>query len=138
MVATVDVAVVGAGIAGLTTARMLRRLGLESIVLERDGHVGGRIRTEHRPGVLLEHGGIFHTHGYTSMRRLLAETRLAEATRATETGFHAGVLRDEVWRHVDLGSATGPLHSRLLGLRDKASLLRTAALIYLAFRGGHF
>ncbi|HEY2192637.1 MAG TPA: hypothetical protein VGH76_10100 [Actinomycetospora sp.] len=69
MAATTDVAVVGAGIAGLTTAR---------------------------------------------------------------EGFHAGVLRDEVWRHVDLGSATGPLRSRLLGLRDKASLLRTAAPMLLA------
>ena len=127
-----DVVVVGAGIAGLTAARELRRRGLDAVVLERDEHLGGRIRSEHRPGTLLEHGGIFHTHGYTSMRRMLAEHGLSEAVRATETGFHAAVLRDGVARHADLGSATGPLRTRLLGLRDKASLLRVAAPMLLA------
>ncbi|MCD2193776.1 FAD-dependent oxidoreductase [Actinomycetospora endophytica] len=129
---TPDVAVVGAGIAGLTAARELRRRGLDVVVLERDDHSGGRIRSEHRPGVLLEHGGIFHTHAYTSMRRLLAEHGLAEAARPTATGFHAGVLRDGVFRHADLGSVTGPLLTRLLGVRDKASLLRVAGPMLLA------
>jgi protoporphyrinogen/coproporphyrinogen III oxidase len=125
-----DVIVVGAGIAGLTAARQLRRRGLDAVVLERDEHTGGRIRSEHRPGVLLEHGGIFHTDGYTSMRRMLAEHGLASTP--TATGFHAGVLRDGVLRHVDLGSVTGPLLTRLLGVRDKASLLRVAAPMLLA------
>ena len=132
MTDTVDVAVVGAGIAGLTAARLLRRRGFDTVVLERDDHVGGRIRSEHRSGALLEHGGIFHTHAYTSMRRMLAEHGLTDAVRATKTGFHAGVLRDGVVRHADLGSVTGPLRTRLLGLREKASLLRVAAPMLLA------
>lgn len=132
MGAITDVVVVGAGIAGLTAARELRRRGRDAVVLERDDHTGGRIRTEHRPGALLEHGGIFHTQGYTSLRRMLVETGLADAVRATDTGFHAGVLRDGVWRHADLGSVAGPLRTRLLGIRDKASLARVVAPMLLA------
>lgn len=78
-------------------------------VLEAEAHTGGRIRTERRPGLRLEHGGIFHTRGYTSMSRLLDETGLADETVALPTGFGTGVRQGEEWRHVDYGTVSGPL-----------------------------
>jgi len=53
------IAVIGAGIAGLAAAYTLLREspGIELIVIERSGRVGGLIESEHAPGgFLLEHG----------------------------------------------------------------------------------
>ena len=46
-----DVAVVGAGLAGLTAAELLRRGGLDVVVLEAAHRVGGRVRTVRQPFV---------------------------------------------------------------------------------------
>jgi monoamine oxidase len=128
----VDVVVVGAGVAGLITARELANRGLSTVVVERAEHTGGRVQTEHHHGAYLEHGGIFHTRGYAAMRRLLAEVGLAEDSIATPTGFHAGVRSGDTWRHVDYGSLTGPLLTRALGWSDKISILRAALPALLA------
>lgn len=52
-----DVVVVGAGIAGLVTARELGRSGLRVLVLEARDRLGGRVWTDHRLGRDLEMGG---------------------------------------------------------------------------------
>ena len=52
-----DVVVVGAGIAGLITARELGRKGLRVTVLEARDRLGGRVWTDHRLGRDLEIGG---------------------------------------------------------------------------------
>ena len=52
----VDVAVVGAGLAGLHAARLLHRFGHDVAVLEREATVGGRVRTDHLDGYRLDHG----------------------------------------------------------------------------------
>jgi Flavin containing amine oxidoreductase len=52
----VDVAVVGAGIAGLVCARELVRAGLKVVVLEASDGIGGRIRTDVVDGFLLDRG----------------------------------------------------------------------------------
>ncbi|HEX4246707.1 MAG TPA: NAD(P)/FAD-dependent oxidoreductase [Pseudonocardia sp.] len=124
--ADTDVLVVGAGIAGLVAARQLSALGLSTIVLERDDHVGGRIHTERKPGVYLEHGGIFHTHGYRATRRLLAETGLTENVSATPGGFHSAVLHNGTWKHLDYGSLLGPVRFSALTWKDRLSVLRAA------------
>lgn len=53
----VDAVVVGAGIAGLVTARELGRSGLRVLVLEARDRLGGRLWTDHRLGRDLEMGG---------------------------------------------------------------------------------
>jgi monoamine oxidase len=152
-----DVIVVGAGIAGLAAAHDLTARGLSTIVVERDDHVGGRIQTEHKPGMYLEHGGIFHTHGYTAMRRLLDELGLADKVIATAGGFRSAVRHSDGsggdgfdgggeldgkggvdgggaagWSHVDYGSLTGPLRFGALSWGDRLSILRAAVPALLA------
>ena len=59
-----DVAVVGAGLTGLTAAYALRQRGLNVMVFERDFVVGGHSRSEVLNGVPYEPDGphLFHTH----------------------------------------------------------------------------
>jgi renalase len=59
---THDVAVIGAGISGLTLARELHRQGFLSIVLERARGVGGRCATRRVDGQAVDHGVAF-LHG---------------------------------------------------------------------------
>jgi oxygen-dependent protoporphyrinogen oxidase len=51
-----DVAIVGGGISGLATAFYLKRLGIRSILLEKENRLGGLIRTDHIEGCDLEAG----------------------------------------------------------------------------------
>src|SRR5947209_14287222 len=51
-----DVAVIGAGLAGLACARALESAGLEVRVLERSGRVGGRIGSDVIDGYRVDRG----------------------------------------------------------------------------------
>ncbi len=57
-----DVVVVGAGMAGLTAAYNLQNRGYKVHVFEGEAQVGGRIRTDHCEGFILDRGfQLFHT-----------------------------------------------------------------------------
>ena len=51
-----NIAVIGAGVSGLTVAHALARAGHDVLVLDRRQAPGGRIHTERRDGFLVEHG----------------------------------------------------------------------------------
>jgi monoamine oxidase len=70
-----DVVIVGAGLAGLTAARDLKRAGCESfVVLEARGRVGGRTRNhELGRGVVSEAGGQWIGPGQTAIADLARE-----------------------------------------------------------------
>src|ERR687890_2228301 len=48
--------IVGAGLAGLTCAKVLRERSVEVAVFEASDDVGGRVRTDERDGFLLDRG----------------------------------------------------------------------------------
>ena len=70
---TADVVVVGAGPAGLNTARHLTRAGLDVVVLEARDRVGGRTWTDEVEGATLEIGGQWVSPDQTELLGLLAE-----------------------------------------------------------------
>ncbi len=53
---SVDVAVIGAGLSGLSAAYYLKQHGLQTIVLEKQDHAGGVIRTTRNDDFILEAG----------------------------------------------------------------------------------
>jgi phytoene dehydrogenase-like protein len=63
--------VVGAGLAGLTCAKVLRERGVEVAVFEASDGVGGRVRTDERDGFLLDRGFQVYFTSYPVSRRHL-------------------------------------------------------------------
>src|SRR5918995_340430 len=65
------VMIVGAGLAGLTCAKVLRERGAEVAVFEASDGVGGRVRTDERDGFLLDRGFQVYFTAYPVSRRHL-------------------------------------------------------------------
>jgi monoamine oxidase len=114
------VAVVGAGLAGLTCAYRLRQQGVVATVYEGANRVGGRCwtnRTTFEGGQIAEHGGELIDQGHTSIRQLAQELGLPldNVLRAeppgTEPFFHFDGRRYAAADAVrDLKAAWQPLH----------------------------
>ncbi|SDS90299.1 Flavin containing amine oxidoreductase [Nocardioides scoriae] len=66
-----DVAVIGAGIAGLTCARALEESGLDVRVLERSARVGGRVGTDLVDGYRCDRGFSWFDAGHPVLRQVL-------------------------------------------------------------------
>ena len=70
------VIVVGAGLAGLTCAKVLAESGAEVVVLEASDGVGGRVRTDEKDGFLLDRGFQVYFTSYPVSRRHLDHASL--------------------------------------------------------------
>lgn len=84
-----DVAIVGAGLAGLACARVLAERGVEPVVLEAANRVGGRVGTDEIDGFLVDRGFQVYLTAYPEGRRFLDLTALELRP------FHPGA---DVWR----------------------------------------
>lgn len=123
------VAIVGAGLAGLTCAYRLRQAGVKATVFEAGQRLGGRcwtIRGDFAEGQIAEHGGELIDQGHTRARQLAQElglpldNLLAAEPNGTEPFFHldggyypyADAVDDlkEIWQplHRDLSDASYP------------------------------
>ncbi|GAB3439376.1 protoporphyrinogen/coproporphyrinogen oxidase [Actinophytocola sediminis] len=89
-----DVAVVGAGVAGLSLAYRLRHTGLTVRVFEAAGHVGGRMASFRHNGYTVDTGAEqVPAHGYEQTWRLLRELGMSPA-EAPRVGGPIAVWRD--------------------------------------------
>ena len=95
---TVDVVVVGAGLAGLAAARTLTKAGLTVQVLEAATIVGGRVRTDVVDDFRLDHGFQLYNPAYPEGRRVFdyANLDLLTFTRGALIG-----LPDRSWLLAD-------------------------------------
>ncbi|RFA10864.1 putrescine oxidase [Subtercola boreus] len=76
-----DVAIIGAGVTGLTAATRLRAAGRSVIVLEARDRVGGRLWTDHIDGQLFELGGQWVSPDQTALLETLDELGLDTYSR---------------------------------------------------------
>ena len=94
---TLSVAVVGAGLAGLTCARRLADAGLRVTSFEKSRGLGGRLATRRAdPGLRFDHGAQFVTARGTAFRALLHKLEAAAALAAW-TPRGRGPKADTTW-----------------------------------------
>ena len=67
----VDVLIIGGGLAGLSCASTLERYGISYLVLEASDMLGGRVRTDHVKGFLLDRGFQVFSTAYPEAQRQL-------------------------------------------------------------------
>jgi oxygen-dependent protoporphyrinogen oxidase len=120
------VAVVGAGLSGLTAAYRLHKAGWRVTVLESDDCVGGRVRSVERDGYILDTGATGLAESYDAYLSLIAELGLrGEIVPASPA---IGIYRDGTIHHLRLDrTVRSGLRTRLLSGHSK---LRSAALVY--------
>ena len=95
---TVDVLVIGAGMAGLTAAAELQRAGRRVLVLDKGRGVGGRLASRRIEGAAFDHGAQFIT------------ARTARFTALVEDGRRAGVVAE--WHRGAAGQPEGHVRWR--------------------------
>jgi monoamine oxidase len=95
----VDVLVLGAGLAGLSAARDLKRSGADVIVLEARNRVGGRVEAVTLPdGRTVQAGGEVFGPGHTAYGELVEELGLTvEPSYVADPGEISWGLRDGVY-----------------------------------------
>jgi phytoene dehydrogenase-like protein len=122
--------IVGAGLAGLTCAKVLRERGAEVVLVEASDGVGGRVRTDERDGFLLDRGFQVYFTSYPVSRRHLDHGRLdfrafdpgAIVCRGSEKSVLSDPLRDPK-------ALPGSLLSDAATVEDKLRTLGLAAKI---------
>ena len=68
---SIDVVIVGAGLAGLTAARVLEQHGISAVLLEASDGVGGRVRSDEVDGFILDRGFQVMLTAYPEIHRHL-------------------------------------------------------------------
>ncbi len=119
--------VIGAGLAGLTAARLLRRAGVEVRVLEARAQVGGRVRSLTHDGFTLDAGFQVLFTAYPAVRRNLDLTRLDLVPLLPAAVIRRGNLRETVGR--DPGSLLGTARAESFSWPDRVRVLRLAAAL---------
>lgn len=124
---TVDVVVAGAGLAGLSAARLLAEAGREVLLLEAGDAPGGRVRTDRIEGVQLDRGFQLLNPSYPEVRRTIDLGALAlhqfEAGAVVATGDSRFAVGDPRRAPRDLPST---LRLPLGSLREKLAFVRWA------------
>ena len=125
---SLKVIVVGAGLAGLNAAQILRANGYEVTVLEQHSRIGGRIATDLIDGYRCDHGFQVINPAYSELRR----TELVEKLQIHPLSKGVEIFIDEKLVRVGdprkgLGYLLGDLSSRTGTLSEKVHFLRYLA-----------
>lgn len=118
------VAILGAGITGLSCARHLQKAGVSFDLYEAENRVGGRVRTERRDGFLLDVGFQVFLESYEEFGELLDLHSLGLRHFFSGAILMDGAQRIELANPLEEGiSAIGKALGAWASLTDKAKLM---------------
>ncbi|HET7480431.1 MAG TPA: NAD(P)/FAD-dependent oxidoreductase [Rubrobacteraceae bacterium] len=124
------VIIVGAGLAGLTCAKVLNERGAEVVVFEASDGVGGRVRTDAVDGFLLDRGFQVYFTSYPVARRHLdhdaLDFRVFDPGAVIQRGRERSVLSDPLR---DPKALVPSLLSGAANFEDKARIVALAAKV---------
>ncbi|MDQ5890618.1 MAG: monoamine oxidase [Candidatus Dependentiae bacterium] len=125
---TPTVAVIGAGLAGLTTAYRLQQKGIDVQVYEARNHVGGRVLTALINGTVVELGGQNITDGgeASTMRTLIKEMGLTttESQNLMRCAYYDGTtITPDFELTASLSLAPEELHTKLVDLAAQSGTM---------------
>lgn len=128
------VAIVGAGLGGLTAAYRLQQAGWQVSVFEASDHAGGRVQTVKRDGYLIDTGATAIADSYTSYIALAGELGLGgEIVGASPC---VGIYRDGQLHALHLDRLLSLLGTKVLSWTAKLRLTRLVWDIAVAKRRG--
>ncbi len=117
------VAVIGAGLTGLSAAYRLSKQGLDVQVFEALPEVGGRTRTIRKDGFVFDVGAITMLPTYAAVRALLEELGVQKHLHRVQPVI--GIPRQGQMHHLDIGHPwQALLGTRLISWRAKARLAK--------------
>lgn len=106
---TQRIAVIGAGIAGLTTAYFLNKYGYSVEVFEASSRVGGRMTTDRVEDCLIDRGAQFLSESYSTLLPLIKEVGLN--SDIVESSHWAAVRRGTKTRRFSINNPFSPILS---------------------------
>ncbi|MFN2429879.1 MAG: NAD(P)/FAD-dependent oxidoreductase [Cryomorphaceae bacterium] len=120
-----NIAIIGAGLAGLAAAVRAEESGHRTIVLESSDRAGGRVKTDYVEGFLLDHGFQVLLSGYTKAAEMLN----FEALKLGYFGSGAEITDEKGSFKVgdplrDAAMALPMIFSRVGGISDKLKMYR--------------
>ena len=117
-----QIAIVGAGIAGLTAAYFLQKKGFNVTVYEASDRVGGRMTTDSIDGYIIDRGAQFLSVDYDTLMPLIHEVGLASELVACSS-WNSIVRRNKV-RPLSPNHFFSPLTSGYLNFKEAYVFLR--------------
>ena len=118
-----NIAIIGAGIAGLTAAYYLQKFGYSVTVYEASNRVGGRMTTDTINDCLIDRGAQFLSVYYSTIMPLIQE--LDMSSQLVEINPWVGVVRDRKIRKISQNHFFSPLISRYLSIKEAFQFLST-------------
>ena len=102
----VDVAIIGSGFSGLSLSLFLKQQGLRSVILEKSDRLGGKARTLHREGNMIELGTCYLARDYQQVAALAKQFDLHERALGNVSAHPASLL-SAFYNRSSLGYLTG-------------------------------